>query len=283
MDKRYSMEAMNTVAAIHDLSCYAKSSLTVVIPALSMMGVEVAPLPTALLSTQTDGFSDYYYKDLTDDLDRVLRHWKKLDLSFDAIYSGFLGSSFSIEFVHRMIAWQKKRTPLVVIDPVMGDNGEFYGPLSTALVQGMRALVMEADVITPNLTEAAILLDLPYRDDLSPSEALGWAHKLSEFGAKKVVITSIIQGERTYVASYDASSGEERIHAQDHLPVSYPGCGDLFASILTGKLLKGSEFFTSVTESAQIVKLAIERSHEDQVPLSHGVSVERIARELIGG
>ncbi len=277
------MESMKTVAAIHDLSCYAKSSLTVVIPALSIMGVEVSPLPTALLSTQTDGFSGYHYRDLTDDLNAVLSHWKTLDLSFDAIYSGFLGSERSIQFVLEMIRWQSSRKALVLIDPVMGDNGEFYGPLSDVLVEGMRQLIREADVITPNLTEAAILLGRPYQADLSKEHAVLWARELSQLGPKKVAITSVVDGNSTYVASYDAASGEQRIHGQDHLPVSYPGCGDLFASILTGNLLRGKDFFSSVGTSALLVKQAIEVSHADQVSVSHGISVERIASLLAGG
>ncbi len=274
---------MKSVAAIHDLSCYAKSSLTVVIPSLSMMGIEVAPLPTALLSTQTDGFSGYHYRDLTEDLHAVLTHWKKLSLSFDALYSGFLGSTSSIGFVREMIRWQEEHSPLVVVDPVMGDNGEFYGPLSTSLVDGMRDLVREADVITPNLTEAAILLGRPYSTELSVEEALDWAVELSQLGAEKVVITSVLQGEETYVAAYDSLTGEKRVHGQEYLSVSYPGCGDLFASILTGKLLKGESFFTSVSASAELVKRAIEISLEAEVPVAHGISVERIAPELLGG
>lgn len=275
------MERMNTVAAIHDLSCYAKSSLTVVIPTLSMMGIEVAPLPTALLSTQTDGFSGYHYRDLTHDLYAVLAHWKTLDLSFDAVYSGFLGSPDAIEFVTEVIDWQRKHSPLTVIDPVMGDNGEFYGPMSSSMVDGMRSLIRNSDVITPNLTEAAILLDKSYREDLSRDTALTWAKELSRMGAKRVVITSVIQGDDTYVVSYDAASGEKQIYGQDQLPVTYPGCGDLFASILTGKLLMGCDFFTAVPQSAQLVKRAIKVSYEHQVPVSHGISVERIARDLL--
>ncbi len=275
------MERMNTVAAIHDLSCYAKSSLTVVIPALSMMGIEVSPLPTALLSTQSDGFSGYHYRDLTEDLYAVFSHWKRLELSFDAVYSGFLGSAASIEFVREVIGWQKKHAPLVVVDPVMGDNGEFYGPMSTSMVDGMRSLIRDADVITPNLTEAAILLDHSYRQDMSGDEALRWAKELSRMGAKRVAITSVLRGNETCVVSYDALSGTEQIFRQDQLPVTYPGCGDLFASILTGKLLTGSDFFTAVSHSAQLVKRAIEVSYAQNVPVSHGVSVERITRELL--
>ena len=187
----------------------------------------------------------------------------------------------SIEFVREVIGWQKQHAPLIVVDPVMGDNGQFYGPMSPSMVDGMRSLIRDADVITPNLTEAAILLGHSYRQDLSGEEALLWAKELSRMGAKRVAITSVLREHETCVVSYDALNGEEQVFRQDQLPVTYPGCGDLFASILTGKLLRGCDFFAAVSRSAQLVKRAIEVSYEQNVPVSHGVSVERIRGDML--
>jgi len=272
---------MKTVLAIHDLSCYAKSSLTVVVPTLSAMGIEVSPLPTALLSTQTDGFDDYFYKNLHTEQKKIVDHWKRLDLSFDALYSGFLGNCESIEMMIKIITWQKKGRPLIVVDPVMGDNGALYGPMTQTFVQEMKKLVALSDVLTPNVTEAALLLDEPYRKDIDAHTCAQWAQRLSQMGPQLVVITSVMEEQHSIVVSYEREHDRHSVYSQTHLPISYPGCGDLFTSILCGELLNGVDFTEAVAQGAQLVKLAIKRSHNENVVQSHGVSPERIVKELV--
>ncbi|NCB01127.1 MAG: pyridoxamine kinase [Spirochaetia bacterium] len=272
---------MKTVAAMHDLSCYAKSSLTVVIPTLSMMGLEVSPLPTALLSTQTDGFPNFFYTDLIDELSLIIAHWKTLNLTFDAIYSGFLGSERCVSTLLDLITWQRKDHPLVVIDPVLGDSGSLYDPITHHLVEDMKKLISFADVVTPNITEAALLLDEEYNTNLSVKEASSWAKRISELGPAYVVITSIMEKNNSLVVSYDKIKDTFAHFSQQHIPVSYPGCGDLFASILTGRLLQGADFSSAVADAAYLVKKAVEYSHQREVPPRHGVSPESIAYELV--
>jgi pyridoxine kinase len=277
------MTAMKTAAAIHDLSCYAKSSLTVVIPTLAALQVEASILPTALLSTQTDGFDQYVYEDLTDTMGAILCHWKSLKLFFDAIYSGFLGSQRQIDTVADLIGWQRNlgESPLVLIDPVMGDQGEPYGPMTSDLIRRMGQLVRQADVITPNVTEAALLLGEPYSHDLTVQVAQQWAERLSALGPKQVAITSVMDGPDGIVVAYDANTGRQQLFRQSYAPVSFPGCGDLFASILCATLVHEMPFCEAVSTASQLVSKAVYASWEAQIPTRQGVAVEYIMKDLV--
>ena len=155
-------------AAIHDMSGFGRSSLTIILPVLSTMGVQVCPLPTALLSTHTGGFEDYVFLDLTEHMESIASHWKKLGVDFDAVYSGFLGSSDQVDIVRRFIDDFRKDEQMVLVDPVLGDDGETYGPFGEDMVTEMRRLVEKADIITPNYTEASLLLEQPYETDANP-------------------------------------------------------------------------------------------------------------------
>ena len=150
------------VAAIHDLSGFGKCSLTVALPILSAAGIEAAALPTAILSTHTGGISGYTYRDLTNDMRPIMKHWKSLDLKFDAIYTGFLGSFEQQEIVKEFFDMFRRDDNLILVDPVMGDNGELYTIFTREFAAGMRSLCEKADIIVPNLTEAALLLDEPF-------------------------------------------------------------------------------------------------------------------------
>ncbi len=271
---------MKTVLAIHDLSCYAKSSLTVVVPTLSAMGIEVSPLPTALLSTQTDGFSNYFYKNLHAEQIGIVEHWKNLGLTFDAIYSGFLGNVESIDILLDILQWQKGSHPLIIVDPVMGDNGSLYQPITKDFVHRMKQLSTLADVITPNITEAALLLDLEYKHDVDVNCCKMWAKELSNRGPRFVAITSVLENNNSMVVSYDKENDSHFVFSQEHLPLSYPGCGDLFTSILCGQLLHNCEFSDAVATSAQLVKEAIQKSHSAGLFQAHGVSPEQIVYQL---
>src|SRR6056297_110376 len=169
------------VAAIHDLSGFGRASLTVIIPVLSRMGIQVCPLPTAVLSTHSK-FDHFHFVDLTEHLQPIIDHWKKLQLDFNAIYSGFLGSHKQIETVMKFIDDFKKDDQLVVIDPVLGDDGELYATFNTDHVREMRNLVEKANVITPNLTEAALLLEKDIPNEISDEEIKDWILKLSDKG-----------------------------------------------------------------------------------------------------
>ena len=169
------------VAAIHDLSGYGRASLTTIIPILSNMKVQVCPVPTAILSTHTGGFEGYSFIDLTDYMQEHIAHWKRLDLDFDCIYSGFLGSPKQIEIVADFIDYFGKKSKFIVVDPVMGDNGKLYSTMDNEMVVGMRNLIKKADIITPNFTEVMYLLGKEYDKniDIENVEDIYW--KLSFF------------------------------------------------------------------------------------------------------
>ena len=269
-----------TCAAFHDLCCYAKSSLTVVIPTLEVLGVEVCPLPTALLSTQTDGFSDYHFEENTESLVKILKHWDYLGLGFDAIYSGFLGSHEQVNLVLRFIEKQRsKHLSLVVIDPVLGDAGKPYSPVDTKLINEMRTLVKEADLITPNTTEAALLLDRPMQKNFTKNEVLLWAEELSQIIGSSVTITSVPIGDKHAVAY--CHEGDCSLVYYENLSASYPGCGDLFASMMTGFLVNKVPFQTAVQKSVEYSSLAIDRTLKAGYERRHGVSPSLIFSSLI--
>ncbi|MBR6673303.1 MAG: bifunctional hydroxymethylpyrimidine kinase/phosphomethylpyrimidine kinase, partial [Mailhella sp.] len=156
------------VAAIHDLSGFGRASLTVAIPILATMGIQVCPLPTAVLSSQTGGgMTGFTFLDLTDQMGPMMDHWASLGLKFDAVYSGFLGSPDQSELAIRCIREFRAPGGIAVVDPVLGDNGQLDPTQTPEMVEAMRRLVREADIITPNFTEASFLLDQPYRPDIS--------------------------------------------------------------------------------------------------------------------
>ena len=150
--------APKKIAAIHDLSGFGRSSLTMIIPILSHMQLQVCPLPTAILSTTTE-FPDFHFHDLTNEMIKIAEHWGELNLKFEAIYSGFLGSDRQIDIVRDFIDKFRQKDQLIVVDPVLGDNGKLYPSITSKMVAGMRSLISKADIITPNISEALFLLD----------------------------------------------------------------------------------------------------------------------------
>lgn len=277
------MALMKTMIAVHDFSCHSKSSLTVVLPALSAMGVDYSVLPTALLSTQTDGFEGYAYLDLTQFMEETLVHWGKLNFQADSLYSGFLGSEKQIEVVQEVIKWQKEKRDnfLVIVDPVLGDKGEPYGPVSQALINKMGNLVKDATVITPNITEAALLLGEKYQESLTIEEGLEWAKRLCQMGPSKVAITSIMEGKDGVVVAHDVANGGSSIAKEHYLPISYPGCGDLFASILAAQMVEGVEFLEATKKASKLVSKAVALAYEAGRERNMGISVELIIPSLV--
>lgn len=195
------------VAAVHDLSGFGRASLTVVIPILSTMGIQVCPLPTAVLSTHTGGFDNYKFIDLTEHLEEYIRHWDTLGIDFDCIYSGFLGSPRQIDIISGFMERFRRPEQLVIIDPVMGDNGKLYSAIDTQMVEQMKRHIGSADIITPNYTEAVYLLDESYKSKAEEKEIKDWLLRLSDKGPGIVIITSVPDyksDELTWVMAYNS-------------------------------------------------------------------------------
>ena len=270
-------------AAIHDLSGFGRASLTVIIPILSTMGIQVCPLPTAVFSTHTGGFQDYRFVDLSDHMRSMIEHWRSLDLSFDAIYSGFLGSSEQIEIVSAFIESFSGADQLVLIDPVMGDDGKPYGPIRREMMSGMRRLIGHANLITPNFTESCFLLDRAYRRKIEPGELKQWLIRLSDFGPATVVLTSVPldrAGQGSSVVAYNRQDGRYWKVDCSFVPAYYPGTGDAFASVILGSLLQGDSLPIALDRAVQFVTLAIKASFGYDLPCREGVVLERVLGSL---
>lgn len=262
------------VVAIHDLSGFGRCSLAVIMPILSAMGAQVCPVPTAILSTHTGGLGDVVLKDLTDYLAPALAHYKKLDLSFDCIYSGFLSSPAQVDSCLEYFAAYPGA--LLVVDPVMGDHGKPYKTMTDTMMRRMSELVKKAGVITPNLTEAKILLGESY--DFSPltrSTAKSMLAKLSEKGPGQIIITGVTLQEGGLAnIGYDRSQNYYWYVPCDYIPVSYPGTGDIFASVLTGAFLAGDSLPMAMSRASSFVEIAIKTTFSYGSDPRYGVMLE---------
>lgn len=272
------------VAAIHDLSGFGRCSLTVAIPILSAMGVQCCPLPTAFLSTHTGGFQNFTFLDLTEEMPKAAAHWKSLDLHFNAVYSGFLGSGQQINIVEDFICDFRGPETVVVVDPVMGDHGQVYQTYTPAMCAGMAHLAEAADVITPNLTEAALLLGLPYEElDTSADGCREIAERLSLNGRRSVVLTGTSVAKcRTGAMCFDAHTGRTEAVQTQRIPREFHGTGDVFASVLTGALVRGASLSDATAQAVEFVRACAERTAQIGLPMREGVDFEPLLGLLTG-
>lgn len=275
------------VAAIHDLSGFGRCSLTVAIPILSAMGIQCCPLPTAFLSTHTGGFQGFTFLDMTEAMSQAAEHWKSLDLRFQAVYSGFLGSARQIGVVSGFIRDFRTEESLIVVDPVMGDDGRAYQTCTPELCAGMARLAEAADVITPNLTEAAFLLGQPYARFASGSaehregELRRAAGALSLEGRRSVVLTGAsLSPGKTGAMCYDAKTGRMEAVQTDFIVHPLHGTGDVFASVLTGALVQGAGLTEAAGRAAEFVRACAVRTVEQDLPLREGVDFEPLLGTL---
>lgn len=271
------------VAAVHDLSGFGRVSLTMIIPILSTMGVQVCPLPTAVLSTHTGGFETYKFIDLTDHLEEYIKHWSRLNIEFDCIYTGFLGSPRQIDIISGFINDFNKKDQLVVIDPVLGDNGELYKSIDMCMVDEMKKFIGMASIITPNFTEAAYLLGRACTKTINEDDIKEWLILLSEMGPKTVIVTGVpdsASDKDTYVISYNKEDGRFWKVKCSYIPAYFPGTGDGFTSVVVGSLLKGDSLPMALDRAAQFILSAIRASYGYQYPQRNGVLLEKVLGNL---
>ena len=254
------------IAMINDLSGYGRCSLTVALPILSAMGIQCCPVPTSILSNHT-GFPVYYFDDYTDHMEPYIEKWKELGLTFDGIATGFLGSERQIEIVKDMIAAFRTSGTKVLVDPIMGDHGIAYATYTPSMCSRMRELAAMADILTPNLTEACILADVPYESGEMSYEALaGLVRRLQKLGPSAVVITGIRKGP-DLVNAMAEGEGEVSFLSRKAAGEERPGTGDVFSSIITGGCIRGWSLKRSVNLAADFVRDCIVRSGELQIPV----------------
>ncbi len=268
------------VAAIHDLSGIGRCSLSVILPTLSAQGIQVCPVPTAILSSHTGGFGDVVLRDLTDYISPALEHYKRLGYNFDCVYSGFLASMEQID--HCLEFFEYYKNALKVVDPVMADHGKPYKMCTPELCSRMKELVAIADIITPNITEAAILLgENPSQADISMQQVKSYLVRLSELGPKIVVITSIFSDGRTYNVGYDREHSKFWRIPYNMISASYPGTGDVFAAVLTGSILRGDSLPIAMNRATEFLERAIKTTYSYSTDTRDGIMLESCLDFLI--
>ena len=271
-------DSQKKLAVINDLSGFGRCSIAVELPIISAMKIQCCFVPTAVFSNHT-GFKSFYLEDFTERMCPYMDEWRKLELSFQGICTGFLGSPKQIAIVTDFLRDFKEKDTTVIVDPVMGDYGKMYPTYSMETCLKMRELIPMADIITPNLTEACILAGIPYEEKWSRKKLLWLAEKLSDMGPEKVVITGIIQGE--FIANYCYErGGEPRIFRTVKAGTQRSGTGDIFASIIAADAVNGVPFEQSVKKAGRFIKKCILKSIEMGIPLTDGVCFEEFLHTL---
>ncbi len=270
---------LKRIAAVNDLSTFGKCSLTVVIPVLSAMGFEVCPIVTTYLSAHT-GFSEPANFDLSHTTKAVVNHLDKLGVEFDAVFTGYIPTVSQMEDVKQFIIKNKLLKKLVMVDPVLGDDGKLYTYFDNATVKKMRELCLYADVITPNYTEACFLANLPYKEKLTRENVRTLIDRLNAFGmANKIVITSVPVEDK--ICMVVSEFGELEIIECEYVKGEYCGAGDVFSSIVLGKMLEGSNIMDSALFSHKALSEIIKETYDLGGTWEQGLVYEKFFKFLI--
>lgn len=266
------------VACIHDLSGFGRCSLTTAISILSASGVQACPAPTAILSKHSQ-FKSFYFSDLTDSMPPYLKNWD--DIEFDGIYSGFLGSEKQIGIVSDFITDRKDSDypTCIIVDPVMGDNGKLYATYTEGMREGMKKLVPLADLTTPNITEACFLTDTEYTgENISMDKARELAKKIEDMGCCRTVLTGIVKKNSIVNMAYQDGAFEfDEIRRDSRV---FSGTGDIFASVVTAFIMKGTTVAEAVAIAGKFISEAIDYTIKAGTPLSDGVVFEPVLYTL---
>lgn len=266
------------IAVINDLSGFGRCSIAVALPLISHLGIQCCPLPTAIFSNHT-GFPSFYFDDCTGSMEPYMAEWEKLGLEFSGILTGFLGSRAQIGLVEQFLKTFTTDQTTVIIDPVMGDYGRPYATYTAELCQEMKRLVQYAHILTPNVTEACILTDTPYREKFSEAQLRLLARQLCEQGPEKVVITGVARGEFLENYCYEQGQGDTVIRTRRVAP-QRSGTGDVFASIVAAGAVRGIPFPQSVRTAARFIQTCLKRSSELDIPTTDGVCFEEVLNKL---
>lgn len=273
---------MKRLVTIQDISCVGKCSLTVALPIISAMGIETAVIPTAVLSAHT-AFDSFTFHDLTDEIPKIQQNFKEHDFKFDAIYTGYLGSFKQLDIVMDFIENNRDENTFVFVDPVMADNGKLYSGFDMDFARSMRKLCSKADIITPNLTEASYLLDIPYvGNDYDQKYIKDVLVKLCGLGAKRAILTGITYNDgKLGAVSYDSVTDTYFEYFNTHIPVTYHGTGDVFASTCVGGIVNGMTVEQSVALSVDFVLECINKTNSDPDHRWYGVNFEQAIPMLV--
>lgn len=272
---------MKRIVSIQDVSCLGKCSLTVALPIISAMGVECSIVPTAVLSTHTM-FSGFTCKDLTDQIEPIAAHWKESGLGFDAVYTGYLASAEQIDYVCAFFDAFRQEGGMVVVDPVMADNGKLYPAFGPDFPAQMARVCAKADLILPNLTEASLLTGLPYRTEQDEGYIKELLQALAALGPRYVALTGVsFEPDKLGVMYYDKVTGQYGSYFTQRLPASFHGTGDIFASTCVGALTRGLPLGDALTLAADYTVESIRLTLESPDANWYGVEFERAIPYLV--
>ena len=261
-------------AVINDFSGFGRCSISVALPVLSALSVQCCTVPTAILSNHT-GYPSYFFDSYTEKMNAYISEWKKLNLEFDTIFSGFLGCKEQIEIVSNFIKNFKGQGTHIIVDPVMGDNGKIYATYTKEMCEKMRDLASLADIITPNVTEACILSGEQYiGEDIDEAFTKKLLSKLSLDGKRNVLITGVVRGENICTCVFDKKSGEFYTIENRRIDKSYPGTGDLFASVLCGEITRGEDLLEATKKAANFVEKTTEYTAQFDTDINDGIAFE---------
>lgn len=270
------MKKLKRIAAIHDLSCLGKCSLTVALPVISASGVECACIPTAVLSTHTGEFEGFTFRDMSEEMLPIAEHWQRENIEFDGIYSGYLASAEQEKMLENVIDKIKSEKTKIIVDPVMADNGKYYADLGDEMCVAFRRLCKKADIITPNVTEAAFLTDTEYCSAVHEDSYIDrLMHGLGSYCHGIIAITGVRPSENTVgIAVLNVSTGESHLMTRPAAPGVFHGAGDLFASAFSALLVRGASLKDACGIALSLVRDSIERTVKRGSPRKLGVDFE---------
>ena len=269
------MQKYSKILTVQDISCVGQCSLTVALPIISACGVETCVLPSAVLSTHTAGFSGYTFRDLTDDMPAIEAHWKREGIAFDAIYTGYLGSTQQIAYVQSLCENVLCEGGKVVIDPAMADNGKLYYGFTPEFASAMAELCGKADLIIPNITEASFMLGIPYNPDYDEQYIRKVLKDLTGLGCSTAALTGIGFNEGEIgVYAYNAETDEYFSYFNERLPVSFHGTGDIYASATVGALMRGYTVNEALEIAVDFTLESMKKTLADPNYRTYGVNFE---------
>lgn len=271
---------MKRIVSIQDISCLGKCSLTVALPIISAMGVEASIIPTAVLSTHTV-FSNFTFKDLTDQIQPISNHWQDEKFKFDAVYTGYLGSAEQIELVNRFFDDFKTEDNFIFVDPAMADNGKLYPAFDESFPKLMATVCAKADIIVPNITEACLMTDTEYKAEYDNAFIEALLKKLTDMGAKIAIITGAYIDGDYGILGYDSENDKFFSYKHDKFPKSFHGTGDVFSSACVGAIAQGKSLEEAIKIAADFTYESIKATIEDESANDYGVNFELALPKLI--
>ena len=266
------------IAVINDFCGFGRCSISVSLPIISAMKIQCCPLPTSIFSNHT-GYESYYRTDYTEHMNAYMDEWEKLDLHFNGILTGYLASPEQIDIVKHFIGRFKRNGTVTVVDPVMGDDGRLYPAYSPILAERMRSLISYADILTPNLTEACILTDTEYREDMREEELFALCKRLTKLGPKRIVISGLeCDGD---LENYVYEEGKEPSLIREHkVGPCRAGTGDVFSSMIAADAVNGKSLVEAVTHASAFIAKVLRRTVELDIPKADGICFEEFLSEI---